>query len=75
MIHFLMIMWGKHSEEELLLLNDTISVPSSSKPSTPVHKTQQEQSELSPPLEQKGTSTSLVKGPSSRVKLNHYNTP
>ena len=66
---------GKHSEEELLLLNDTISVPSSLEPSTPVHKTQQEQSELSPSLEQKGTSTSLVKGPSSRVKLNHYNTP
>ena len=62
---------GKHSEEELLLLNDTVSVPSSSKPSTSVHETQQEQSELSPPSEQKGTSTSLVKGPSSRVKLNH----
>ena len=42
---------GKHSEEELLLLNDTISVPSSSEPSTPVHETQQEQSELSPPSE------------------------
>ena len=65
---------GKHSEEELLLLSDTVSVPSSSKPSTPVHETQQEQSELSPPLEQKGTSTSLVKGPSSRVKLNHFAT-
>ena len=62
---------GKHSEEELLLLNDTVSVPSSLEPSTLVHETQQEQSELSPPSEQKGTSTSLVKGPSSRVKLNH----
>ena len=62
---------GKHSEEELLLLNDTVSVPPSLEPSTPIHETQQEQSELSPPSEQKGTSTSLVKGPSSRVKLNH----
>ena len=33
---------GKHSDEELLLLNDTVLVPSSSKPSTPVHETQQE---------------------------------
>ena len=62
---------GKHSDEELLLLNDIVSVPSSSEPSTPVHETQQEQREPSPSLEQKGTSTSLVKGPSSRVKLNH----
>ena len=31
---------GKHSDEELLLLNNTVSVPSSSKPSTPVHETQ-----------------------------------
>ena len=30
---------GKHSDEKLLLLNDTVSVPSSSKPSTPVHET------------------------------------
>ena len=62
---------GKHSEEELLLLNDTVSVPSSSEPSMPVHETQQEQSEPSPSSEQKGTSTSLVKVPSFRVKLNH----
>ena len=62
---------GKHSDEELLLLNDIVSVPSSSEPSTPVHETQQEQREPSPSLEQKGTSTSPVKGPSSRVKLNH----
>ena len=62
---------GKHSDEELLLLNDVVSIPSSSKPSTPVHETQQEQSEPSPSSKQKGTSTSLVKGPSSRVKLNH----
>ena len=30
---------GKHSDEKLLLLNDTVSVPSSSEPSTPVHGT------------------------------------
>ena len=62
---------GKHSDEELLLLNDVVSVPTSSEPSTPLHETQQEQSESSPSSKQKGTFTSLVKGPSSRVKLNH----
>ena len=62
---------GKHSDEELMVLNDAISVPSSPKPSTPVHVTQQAQHEFSPSLEQKGTSTSLVKSPSSRVRLNH----
>ena len=62
---------GKHSDEELLMLNDIVSVPSSSEPSTPIHETQQEQREPSLSLEQKGTSTSLVKGPSSRIKLNH----
>ena len=31
---------GKHSDEELLLLNDAVSVPSSPEPSTPVHETQ-----------------------------------
>ena len=62
---------GKYSDEELLLLNDTVSVPSSSESSTPVHEAQQEQREPSPSSEQKGTFTSLVKGPSSRVKLNH----
>ena len=30
---------GKHSEEELLLLNDIVSVPSSLEPSTPIHET------------------------------------
>ena len=54
---------GKHSDEELLLLNDTVSVPSSSKPSTPVYETQQEQREPNPSSKQKGTSTFLVKGP------------
>ena len=37
-------------------------------------KTQQEQCESSSSSEQKGTSTSLVKGPSTRVKLNHPTT-
>ena len=64
----------KHSDEELLLLNDTVLVPSSSEPSTPVHKTQQEQSEPSPSSEQKGTSKFLVKGPSFRIKLNRPTT-
>ena len=53
------------------MLNDTVSISSSSEPSTPVHETQQAQSKLSPPSEQKGIFTSLVKGPSSRVKMNH----
>ena len=42
---------GKHSDEELLLLNDAVSIPSSSKPSTSIHETQQEQSEPSPSSE------------------------
>ena len=62
---------GKHSDEHLLFLNDTVSVPSSLEPSTLVHEPQQEQGKPSPLFEQKGTSTSLVKGLSSRVKLNH----
>ena len=62
---------GKHSDEELMVLNDAISMPSSPEPSTPVHETQQAQHEFSPSSKQKGTSTSLVKGPSSRVRLNH----
>ena len=65
---------GKHSDEELLLLNDVVSVPTSSEPSTPLHETQQEQSESSPSSKQKGTFTSLVNGPFSRVKLNHLAT-
>ena len=31
---------GKHNDEELLMLNDTVSVPSSSEPSIPIHETQ-----------------------------------
>ena len=65
---------GKHSDEELMVLNDAVSMPSSSKPSTPVHATQQAQHEFNPSSEQKVTSTSLVKGPSSRVRLNHPTT-
>ena len=61
----------KHSDEELMVLNDAISVPSSPEPSTPVHETQQVQHEYSPPSEQRGTSRSLVKGPSFRIRLNH----
>ena len=61
----------KHSDEKLMVLNDAVSVPSSPKPSTPVHETQQALHEFSPSPKQKGTSTSLVKGPSSRVRLKH----
>ena len=62
---------GKHSDEELMVLNYAVSVPSSSEPFTLIHETQQALHEFSPSLEQKGTSTSLVKSPSSRVRLNH----
>ena len=65
---------GKHSDEEFTVLNDAVSMPSSSEPSTPVHETQQAQHEFSLSSEQKGTFTSLVKGPSSRVRLNHPTT-
>ena len=62
---------GKHSDEELMVLNDAVSVPSSPEPSIPVHENQQALHGFSPSSEQKGTSTSLVKGPSSRIRLNH----
>ena len=62
---------GKHSDEELMVLNDAVSVPSSSEPSIPVHKTQRALHEFNPSSKQKGTSTSLVKGHFSRVRLNH----
>ena len=64
----------KHSDEELMVLNDAVSMPSSPEPSTPVHETQQAQHEFSPSLEEKVTSTSFVKSPSSRVRLNHPTT-
>ena len=62
---------GKHSDEEFMVLNDVVFVPSNPKPSTLVHETQQAQHGFSPSSEQKGTSISLVKGPSSRIRLNH----
>ena len=62
---------GKHSDEKLMVLNDIVFVPSSLEPSIPIHETQQAQHEFSPSSEHKGTSTSLVKGASSRVRLNH----
>ena len=52
----------KHSNEELQLLNDVVSISSSSEQSTPIRETQQEQSEPSSSSEQKGTSTSSFKG-------------
>ena len=39
---------GKHSDKELMVLNDAIYVPTSPEPSTPVHETQQAQHEFSP---------------------------
>ena len=36
---FLIDYVGKHSDEQLMVLNDAVSVPSSSKPSTSVHET------------------------------------
>ena len=30
---------GKHSDKDLQMLNDAVSIPSSSKPSTPIHET------------------------------------
>ena len=62
---------GKHSDEEFMVLNDVVSVPSNPKPSTLVHETQKAQHGFSPSSEQKGTSISLVKGHSSRIRLNH----
>ena len=44
---------GKHSDEELMVLNDVVSIPSSLEPSTLVHETQQALHEFSPSPEQK----------------------
>ena len=44
---------GKHSDEELMVLNDAVFVPSSPEPSTPVHETQQALHEFSPSSKQK----------------------
>ena len=38
----------KHSDEELMVLNDAVFVLSSSEPSTPIHETQQAQHGFSP---------------------------
>ena len=57
---------GKPDDQELQVLNDVVS-----EPTTPVHERIQEQAETSTTLEPQSTSTSLVKGPSTRVKLNH----
>ncbi|XP_050290511.1 uncharacterized protein LOC126728770 [Quercus robur] len=45
---------GKHSDKDLMVLNDAVSVPSSLEPSTPVHETQQAQHEFSLSSKQKG---------------------
>ena len=59
----------KSTDEELLILNDSVS-----EPTTPVRETPQEHDESSTLAGQKSTTTSLVKGPSARVKLNHPST-
>ena len=61
----------KYSDEELMVLNDAVSIPLSPEPSTSVHETQQALHEFNLSPKQKGTLTSLVKGPSSRIRLNH----
>ena len=43
----------KYSDEELMVLNNAVSVPSSLEPSTSVHETQQALHEFSPSPEQK----------------------
>ena len=53
-------------DQELQILNDVVS-----EPTTQVHERIQEQGETSTPPEKQSTSTSLVNGPSVRVKLNH----
>ena len=62
----------KHSDEELHLLNDAVLEPLVLEPSTHVRETRQGKSVPSSSFEQKGTSISMVKGPSARVKLNHH---
>ena len=42
---------GKYSDEELMVLNDAVFFPSSPKPSTPVHETQQALHEFNLSLE------------------------
>ena len=59
----------KSTDEELLILNDTVS-----EPTTLVRETPQEHDKSSTPARHKSTTTSLVKGPSARVELNHPST-
>ena len=59
----------KSIDEELLILNDTVS-----EPTTLVRETPQEHDKSSTPARHKSTTTSLVKGPSARVELNHPST-
>ena len=59
----------KSTDEELLILNDTVS-----EPTTLVRETPQEHDKFSTPARHKSTTTSLVKGPSARVELNHPST-
>ena len=57
---------NRPDDQELQILNDVVS-----EPTTQVHERIQEQGETSTPPEKQSTSTSLVNGPSARVKLNH----
>ena len=59
----------KSTDEELLILNDTIL-----EPITLIRETPQEHDESSTLSRQTSTTTSLVKGPFARVKLNHPST-
>ena len=59
----------KSNNEEPLILNDIVS-----EPTTPIRETAQEHDESSTPFRQTSTTTSLEKGPSARVKLNHPST-
>ena len=58
---------SRPNDQELQILNDAVS-----KPTTPARERIQEQGEGSTPSRQTRTSTSLVRGPSARVKLNHH---
>ena len=54
-------------DQELQILNNAVS-----EPITPIRERIQEQGEGSTRFRQTSTSTSLVKGPFARVKLNHH---
>ena len=57
---------GRPDDQELQILNDAMS-----EPTTPIGERIQEEVETSTPPKQQFTSTSLMKGPFARVKLNH----